>query len=306
MSLLEKEGFIWFDGEFIPWADAKVHVLTHTLHYGAGVFEGVRAYETPRGPAIFRLKAHTNRLFRSAHILNIDIPYSKEVLSEAQKEAIVKNKLNSAYIRPVIFYGAEHLGVQTTNLPVHVAIAVWEWGSYFKMDDPNLGIKAHTSTYTRNYVSSVLCKAKANGNYINSILALQEAKARGCEEALMLDTQGFVSEGSSANVFIVRDDVIYTPCTATILEGITRDTVIILAKKLGITVIEKNLTRDDTYTADEMFFTGTAAEITPVSEMDGRKIGDGFRGKITKTLQDLYSEVVLGKNDDYIDWVTYL
>lgn len=306
MSLAEMNGVIWIDGEYVDWQEAKVHVLTHSLHYGCGAFEGVRAYHTDNGPAIFRLDAHTDRFYRSAHILNMKVPYEKDLLNRVQREIIEKNDLTAAYLRPVIFYGAEHLSVQTNNLTTHVAIAAWKWGSYFAVEDPDQGIKAHISTYMRNHVASVLCKAKANGNYINSTLALQEAKSRGCDEALMLDTRGYVSEGSSANVFLVRDGILYTPQTATILEGITRDTVIKLARDLGIEVIEKNLTRDDTYTADEMFFTGTAAEITAVSEIDTRKVGTGKRGPITKRLQALYTDIVHGKNSEYASWLTYV
>ena len=303
MSLTEKEGVIWLDNQFVSWQDAKVHVLTHTLHYGLGVFEGVRAYEAPAGPIIFRLKDHTERLFRSAFILNIKMLYSKELLNEVQRNILAQNNLKSAYIRPIIFYGAEHLGVYPERSSVHVAVAAWEWGQYFKLDNAKKGIKAHISTYARNHVASSLLKAKANGNYINSALALQEAKNKGCDEAIMLDARGFVSEGSSANLFTVRNGIMYTPTTATILEGITRDTVMTLAKDLGISVIEKDLTRDDLYIADELFFTGTAAEITSVGEIDGRMIGDGHIGLVTQRLQQYYADVVRGKVAQYSHWL---
>ena len=305
MSLSQLQGTVWFDGKFVPSQAATISFLTHSLHYGTGVFEGVRAYQTEQGTAIFRLDAHTDRLFKSARMLNIDMPFDKATINQAQQQLLQENKLASAYLRPIVFYGAEHLAVHTQNIETHTAIAAWEWGQYFKTDAANQGIKAHISTYARNHVNSVLCKAKACGNYINATLALQEAKARGCSEALMLDTRGYVSEGSSSNVFIVRNGVLYTPQTETILEGITRDSVIKLANYLAIDVVEKNLTRDDIYVADEMFFTGTAAEITPVGEIDGRTIGDGSPGPMTEKLSAAFQQTTQGKLPEFAHWLAF-
>lgn len=304
MSLLNLDGVIWMDGQFIPWQDAKIHVLSHTLHYGCGVFEGVRAYKTDQGAAIFKLQQHTDRLFQSAHILGMTIPFSKQTLNDAQIAVIEKNQLNAAYIRPMVFYGAEALGLQTQKLSTHVIIAAWPWGAYLGEAGLQHGIKVCTSSYTRHHVNSTMCKAKANGNYINSILALQEALAHGCEEALLLDAQGLVAEGSGENIFIVRNGKLFTPDTTAILEGITRDTIFTLATDLGLTLTEKRITRDEVYIADEAFFTGTAAEVTPIREIDGRAIGDGKPGIITKRLQKLYFDVVQGKNPQYQQWLT--
>ncbi len=304
MSLMDKTGFIWIDGEYLDWQDAKVHCLTHTLHYGYGVFEGTRAYSTDKGPAIFRLDAHTRRLFNSAKILNIEIPYSEAELNEIQIDILKKNKLNSAYIRPMVYYGGEYLGLQTNALSLHVMVAAWEWGAYLGEESLSKGIKVRTSSLTRNHVNSVFCKAKANGNYMNSILALKEAHACGCDEALMLDHEGYVAEGSGENFFIVRDGVIYTPDLTSILEGITRDTIMILAKDLGYKVHERRITRDEVFIADEAFFTGTAAEVTPIRELDGRMIGEGVRGPVTTALQKTYLEQVRGQGDEYPEWLT--
>ncbi|MBE0435674.1 MAG: branched-chain amino acid transaminase, partial [Methylomicrobium sp.] len=263
MTMDDRDGLIWLDGKWVEWREAKVHVLTHTLHYGAGVFEGLRAYKTDQGTAIFRLAEHTDRLFRSAKILNMTMPYGKEELNQAHCEAVSKNNLETAYIRSMCFYGSEGMGLRADNLQVHVMIAAWQWGAYLGVENIERGIRVRTSSYTRNHVNSTMCKAKANGNYINSILALQEALATGYDEALLLDHEGFAAEGSGENLFIVRNGKIYTPETTSALEGITRDTVITIAKEQGLEVSEKRITRDEIYVADEAFFTGSAAEVTP-------------------------------------------
>jgi branched-chain amino acid aminotransferase len=306
MSLLDNKGFIWMDGEFVPWADAKVHVLTHTLHYGTGVFEGLRAYEGKRGTAIFRLHDHTDRLFRSAHLLNMSVPFTKEILNEVQLEILRKNELRSAYIRPMIYHGAESLGLRARGLKLHAMVAAWEWGAYLGPESVEKGIKVCTSSYTRNHVNSVLSKAKANGNYMNSILALNEALNAGFDEALLLDQSGFVAEGSAENFFMVRDGIIHTPDLTAVLEGITRDTICRLASHLGYTVKESRITRDAVYLADEAFFTGTAAEVTPIREMDGRAIGAGKRGPITTVLQKAFHELVRGEADFQSNWLSYV
>ncbi len=299
----DRDGLIWFDGEWVDWREAKVHVLTHTLHYGMGVFEGVRAYQTDKGPAIFRLEEHTKRLFNSAKIMAMDIGYSQEEINQAQRDAVAKNNLDSAYIRPMCFYGSEGMGLRADNLKVHTIIAAWEWGSYLGEDNMKNGLRIRTSSYTRHHANIAMTKAKANGNYINSMLALQEALTDGYDEALLLDVDGFVAEGSGENIFIVRDGVIYTPDLTSALAGITRDTIFELATDLGYKVIEKRITRDEVYCADEAFFTGTAAEVTPIRELDNRTIGNGSRGPITEELQVLYFDCVYGRNDQYQCWV---
>lgn len=303
-SMADRDGVIWLDGEWLPWREAKVHVLTHTLHYGAGVFEGLRAYKAEQGTAIFRLQDHTDRLFRSAHILQMNIPYDKDTLYKVQCEAVRQNGLDSAYIRPMCFYGSEGMGLRADNLEVHAMVAAWEWGAYLGVENMERGIRIHTSSITRNHVNSLMCKAKANGNYMNSILALQEALGAGFDEALLLDHEGYVAEGSGENIFIVRNGKLYTPDLASALEGITRDTIFRLAKENSLEVIEKRITRDEVYIADEAFFTGTAAEVTPIREMDGRSIGDGRRGPITKRLQSLYFDVVHGRSSEHLNWLT--
>ncbi|MEY4768496.1 MAG: hypothetical protein RL637_1135 [Pseudomonadota bacterium] len=300
----DRDGLIWLDGQWINWRDAKVHVLTHTLHYGAGVFEGLRAYHTDKGPAIFRLTEHTDRLFRSAHILNMKLPFSKAEINQAQIEAIARNQLDSAYIRTMCFYGSEGMGLRADNLKAHVMVAAWTWGAYLGAENMEKGIRIRTSSYTRNHVNSTMCKAKANGNYLNSILALQEALSTGYDEALLLDHEGFAAEGSGENLFIVRQGKLYTPETTSALEGITRDTIITIAREQGFEVIEKRITRDEVYIADEAFFTGSAAEVTPIREYDGRAIGQGSRGEITEKLQALYFDYVHGRRDDHQQWLT--
>ena len=304
MSMSDRDGVIWYDGKLVPWRDATTHVLTHTLHYGMGVFEGVRAYETPKGTAIFRLQAHTDRLFRSAHILGMNIPYDKNTINEATRAVVRENKLKSGYIRPMCFYGSEGMGLRADNLKVHAIVAAWTWGAYMGDDGLANGIKVRTSSYNRHHVNVTMCRAKANGQYMNSMLALREALASGCDEALLLDTEGYVSEGSGENIFIVRDGVMYTPDVTSALDGITRATVIQLATELDIRVVEKRITRDEVYIADEAFFTGTAAEVTPIRELDGRKIGIGKRGPITEKLQTLYFDVVHGRSHQHLDWLT--
>jgi branched-chain amino acid aminotransferase len=304
MSMSDRDGAIWYDGKLVPWREATTHVLTHTLHYGMGVFEGVRAYKTQKGTAIFRLSAHTDRLFRSAHILGMTLPYDKATMNEATCTAVRENKLESAYIRPMCFYGSEGMGLRADNLKVHAIVAAWSWGAYLGEDGQKRGIKVRTSSYNRHHVNVTMCRAKANGNYMNSMMALREAQSAGCDEALLLDTEGYVSEGSGENIFLVRDGVLVTPDITSALDGITRATVIQLATDLGMKVIEKRITRDEVVIADEAFFTGTAAEVTPIRELDGRPIGAGSRGPVTEKLQSLYFDVVHGRAPKYADWLT--
>jgi len=304
MSMADRDGVIWYDGKLVPWREATTHVLTHTLHYGMGVFEGVRAYETANGTAIFRLQAHTDRLFRSAHILGMAIPYSKDELNEATRAAVRENQLKSAYIRPMCFYGSEGMGLRADNLKVHVIIAAWHWGAYLGEEGQTNGIKVRTSSYNRHHVNVTMCRAKANGNYMNSMMALREALACGCDEALLLDTEGYVSEGSGENIFIVRDGILYTPDVTSALDGITRATVMQLAADAGLRVVEKRITRDEVLIADEAFFTGTAAEVTPIRELDGRPIGVGRRGPVTEKLQAAYFDLVYGRGSRYPQWLT--
>ena len=302
-AMSDRDGLIWMDGEMVPWREAKIHVLTHTLHYGMGVFEGVRAYKTPQGPAIFRLEDHTKRLFNSAKIMNMEIPFSQDVVNEAQKACIRENNLESAYLRPMAFYGSEGMGLRADNLQTHLMIAAWEWGAYLGDDGINKGIRIKTSSFTRHHVNVSMCKAKANGHYINSMLALQEALHDGYDEAMLLDVDGFVAEGSGENLFIVREGQIFTPALTSALDGITRNTLFVLAKELGYEIKEKRITRDEVYVSDEAFFTGTAAEVTPIREVDNRVIGDGTRGPITTKLQKAYFELVEGKSATHNSWL---
>ncbi|KAE8544607.1 branched-chain amino acid transaminase [Marinobacter nauticus] len=304
MSMADRDGLIWLDGEMVPWREAKTHVLTHTLHYGLGCFEGVRAYNTANGPAIFRLKEHTDRLFRSAHILNMKMPFSKDEINEAQRAAVRENNLDEAYLRPMAFLGSEGMGLRADNLKVHVMVAAWSWPSYMSPEAKELGIKVRTSSYTRHHVNITMCKAKANGNYINSMLALNEAISGGAEEALLLDNEGYVAEGSGENIFIVRDGVLHTPELTSCLEGITRATIIDFARDLGLQVKERRITRDEVYVAEEAFFTGTAAEVLPIRELDGRQIGEGKRGPVTEKLQSMYFDAVKGKLAAHQEWLT--
>ena len=306
MSYSDRDGIIWMDGQMVPWREAKVHVLTHTLHYGLGCFEGVRAYQTEQGTALFRLEDHTKRLFRSAHILGMRIPYNEELLNQAQKSVVQKNNLSSAYVRPIAFYGSEGMGIRADSLSTHVSIAAWEWGAYLGEDGLEKGIRVKTSSLTRHHVNISMCRAKACGHYINSILALQEAVSAGADEALMLDNEGYVMEGTGENVFVIRNGTIFTPDLTSALEGITRDTVVTLIKELGLELIEKRITRDEIYISDEAFFTGTAAEVTPIAELDGRLIGSGTRGPITAKIQARYFDCVQGREPEHIDWLTFI
>jgi branched-chain amino acid aminotransferase len=303
-AMADRDGVIWFDGEMVDWREAKVHVLTHTLHYGMGVFEGVRAYKAEQGTAIFRLQAHTDRLFDSAHIMQMKMPFDKETINEAQRAAVRENNLESAYIRPMCFYGAEGMGLRANNLKVHVMVAAWEWGAYLGKEALQNGIRIRTSSYTRHHVNISMCKAKANGHYINSMLALQEAVIDGYDEAMLLDAQGYVAEGSGENIFLVKNNVIYTPDLTAALNGITRNTLFELANKAGYEIREKSITRDEVYIADEAFFTGTAAEVTPIREVDNRQIGSGTRGPVTEKLQRMYFDLVHGRMEMHPEWLT--
>lgn len=306
MAMDDRDGLIWMDGEWLPWREAKVHVLTHTLHYGMGVFEGVRAYATERGPAIFRLDDHTRRLFNSAKIVGMSIPFSYKDIRRAQLDMVRENKLASAYIRPMCFYGSESMGLHAEHLKVHCIVAAWEWGSYLGKENMERGIRVKVSSFSRHHVNVNMCRAKSNGSYMNSLLAVQDAKSCGFDEALLLDTEGYVAEGSGENIFIVHDGVLYTPDLTSALDGITRRTIFALAEDLGIPVQEKRITRDEVYIADEAFFTGTAAEVTPIREVDGRPIGEGGRGPITEKLQSSYFDLVHGRLDTHQQWLTHV
>jgi branched-chain amino acid aminotransferase len=306
MSMADRDGFIWYDGKLVPWRDATTHVLTHSLHYGLAVFEGVRAYKTVSGTAIFRLKEHTDRLFASAHIYRMPMPYDKATLIEAHKEVVRANKLESCYLRPIAFYGSEKMGVSPRGALTHVAIAAWPWGAYLGEEGLEKGIRVKTSSYSRHHVNVNMARAKFAGTYPNSILANMEATEDGYDEALLLDVDGFVAEGAGENLFMVKDGVIYEPEIASALMGITRSTVITLAAELGYKVIAKRLTRDDIYIADEAFFTGTAAEVTPIRELDNRTIGAGSRGPVTAQLQSLFFDVVNGKVPAHADWLSHI
>lgn len=304
MSMSDRDGVIWRDGEMIDWREAGTHVLTHTLHYGAGVFEGVRAYDGKQGTAIFRLQDHTKRLLNSAKIIGMKVPFSHEELNQAQVDVVKANDMDYGYIRPMCFYGSEGMGLRADNLQVHCIVAAWEWGAYMGKECLENGIRVKTSSFTRHHVNATMCKAKVNGHYVNSMLALQEATQDGYDEALLLDPQGFVAEGSGENVFMVRDDVLYTPELSSALDGITRKTIISLANEMNLPVVEKQISRDEVYIADEAFFTGTAAEVTPIRELDNRPIGAGTRGPITQELQSKYFKIVHGEVDEYAHWLT--
>ncbi len=306
MSMADRDGVIWYDGKMVPWRDANTHVLTHTLHYGLGVFEGLRAYETAKGPAIFRLQEHTDRLFNSAHIFMMKMPYDKATLMQAQCDVVKQNKLVSGYIRPIAFYGAEAMGLSAKTLSTHVAIAAWPWGTYLGPEALENGIRVKTSSFTRHHVNINMCRAKSVTTYANSILANQEVGLNGYDEALLLDVEGYVAEGSGENIFIVKQGKLYTPDLTSCLEGITRASVIDLAAEIGIPVIEKRITRDEIYCADEAFFTGTAAEVTPIRELDNRMIGLGKRGPITTQIQALFFDCVKGRAKNHADWLTFV
>ncbi|MEY3721297.1 MAG: hypothetical protein RL618_1816 [Pseudomonadota bacterium] len=304
MSMADRDGKIWKDGQLVDWRDATLHMLTHSLHYGMAVFEGIRAYNTVNGTAIFRLKEHTQRLYNSAKIFQMKVPFDMETLIEAQKEVVRANKLESCYLRPLVWIGSEKMGVSARGNTIHVAVAAWPWGAYLGEEGLAKGIRVKTSSYTRHHVNVSMVRAKASGYYINSILANQEVTADGYDEALLLDTEGYVSEGAGENVFIIKNGRIFTPDLASCLDGITRDSVLTLARDLGIEVIEKRITRDEVYCADEAFFTGTAAEVTPIRELDGRMIGTGSRGPVTEKLQSMFFDVVGGKAEKYRHWLT--
>ena len=306
MSMSDRDGFIWYDGKLVPWRDATTHVLTHTLHYGMGVFEGLRAYQAAKGTAIFRLQEHTDRLFNSAHIFQMKMPFDKATLIAAQLEVVRANKLESCYIRPICFYGSEAMGVAAKNLSTHVAIAAWPWGAYLGDDGMAKGIRVKTSSFTRHHVNVNMCRAKSVTTYTNSILAHQEADNDNYDEALLLDVDGFVAEGAGENIFIVKKGKLYTPDLTSCLEGITRDSIFTLAKEMSLEVIEKRITRDEVYCADEAFFTGTAAEVTPIRELDRRIIGSGTRGTVTTKLQQAFFDCVAGKHPQHAGWLSYI
>ncbi len=306
MSMSDRDGWIWYDGKMVPWREATTHVLTHSLHYGMGVFEGVRAYKTDKGTAIFRLREHTDRLFNSAHIFGMRMPFDKITLMEAQKAAVRDNNLESGYLRPMAFYGSEAMGISAKTLSTHVIVAAWPWGAYLGKEALENGIRVKTSSFTRHHVNITMCRAKASSSYTNSILAHQEAAHDGYDEAMLLDVEGYVAEGSGENIFIVKHGKLYTPDLTSCLEGITRDTIIQLAGEIGVPVIEKRITRDEVYCAEEAFFTGTAAEVTPIRELDNRKIGIGKRGPITTRLQAMFFDCVTGKAPKHQEWLTLI
>ena len=306
MSMADRDGFIWQDGQLVPWREATTHVLTHSLHYGMSVFEGVRAYKTERGTAIFRLEDHTDRLFNSAHIFQMAMPYDKATINEAQKEVIRANNLESGYLRPIAFYGSEKMGVSPKGAKVHVAIAAWPWGAYLGEEGMERGIRVKVSSYTRHHVNISMVRAKASGHYINSILANNEVTHEGYDEAMLLDPEGYVAEGAGENLFIVKQGKLYTPDLTSCLEGITRATVLQIAEELALSVQEKRITRDEVYCCDEAFFTGTAAEVTPIRELDGRQIGIGRRGPITEKIQQMYFDVVYGRSPRHDEWLAYV
>lgn len=305
MSMADRDGKIWMDGQLVDWRDAKIHVLTHTLHYGCGAFEGVRAYKTDKGTAIFRLREHTERLFNSAKILRMKLPFSMERLMDAQRAVVRENKLESCYLRPLTWIGSEKLGVSPKGNTVHVMIAAWAWGAYLGEEGMKRGIRVKTSSYTRHHVNITMTQAKAVSNYSNSILANMEATEDGYDEALLLDSAGFVSEGAGENIFILKNGVVYTPdLSAGALNGITRNTIFAICKDLGLEIKEKRITRDEVYIADEAFFTGTAAEVTPIRELDRLPIGEGSRGPITEKIQSAFFDIVNGRNPKYAEWLT--
>ncbi len=304
--MLQKTDKIWMDGKLVAWNDAKVHVLTHSLHYGLGVFEGIRCYETEKGPAIFRLKEHVDRLFRSAHIFLMEVPFTREEIEKAIIKTIRINKVKECYIRPLIYLGYGAMGLYSKGCPVSVSIAVWPWGAYLGEEGLTKGIRIKVSSFIRGHVNSNMSRGKVCGYYVGSQLAKKEAVACGYDEALLLDTEGYVSEGSGENIFIVRDGTLKTTPLTSILEGITRDSIMEIAADRGIPVVQERFTRDEVYIAEEAFFTGTAAEVTPIREVDGRLIGEGKPGKITRKLQSMFFDVVKGKNKKYKSWLTYV
>ena len=305
MSMSDRDGKIWMDGQLVEWRDAKIHVLSHTLHYGCGAFEGVRAYKTAQGTAIFRLPEHTERLFNSAKILRMKIPFTPAQVMEAQREVMRANQLESGYLRPLVWIGDKKLGVSPKGNTIHLMVAAWPWGAYLGEEGMKRGIRVKTSSYTRHHVNITMTQAKAVSNYTNSILANMEATEHGYDEAMLLDANGFVSEGAGENLFVVKDGVVYTPdLSAGALNGITRDTVFNICQDLGLKLVEKRITRDEVYIADEAFFTGTAAEVTPIRELDRVEIGAGGRGPITEKIQSAFFDIVNGRNPKYAEWLT--
>ena len=304
--MLEATEKIWMNGKFVKWDDAKVHILTHTLHYGTGVFEGIRCYKTDSGPAVFRLQEHVGRLFDSAHILQMEILFTREAVAEAILETIRVNKIEACYIRPIAFLGYGAMGIFPKENPVQVSIAVWPWGSYLGEEGLKNGIRVKISSFSRPHVNATMVRSKTTANYANSLLAKREALKDGYDEAMLLDTDGYVAEGSGENVFMVRKGVIKTPPLTSILEGITRDTIMQLAAERGMRLVEERFTRDELYVADEAFFTGTAAEITPIREVDNRRIGEGKPGPVTKELQSAFFDIVHGRDSRHADWLTYV
>jgi branched-chain amino acid aminotransferase len=305
MSMSDRDGKIWMDGQMVDWRDAKIHVLSHTLHYGCGAFEGVRAYNTADGTAIFRLQEHTERLFNSAKILRMTIPFTPEQVMDAQRAVVRENKLESCYLRPLVWIGDERLGVSPKGNTIHLMVAAWTWGAYLGEEGLARGIRVKTSSYTRHHVNITMTQAKAVSNYTNSILANMEVTEEGYDEALLLDSSGFVSEGAGENIFIIKKGVVYTPdLSAGALNGITRDTIFNICNDLGLTLKEKRITRDEVYIADEAFFTGTAAEVTPIRELDRIEIGRGYRGPITEKIQAAFFDIVNGRNPKYAEWLS--
>jgi branched-chain amino acid aminotransferase len=304
MSMADRDGKIWMDGQLVEWRDAKIHVLSHTLHYGCGAFEGVRAYNTVNGTAIFRLREHTERLFNSAKILRMKIPFSQEQVMEAQREVVRVNKLESCYLRPLTWIGSEKLGVSPKGNTIHLMVAAWPWGAYLGEEGLARGIRVKTSSFARHHVNVTMARAKVATTYANSILANLEATQDGYDEGLLLDTEGFVAEGCGENIFLVKDGRLYTPQLTTALDGITWRSVQQICADLGLAVEKTRLTRDDVYIADEAFFTGTAAEVTPIRELDRRTIGSGARGPVTEKIQSAFFDIVNGRNPKYHHWLT--
>ena len=307
MSMSDRDGHIWYDGKLVPWRDATTHVLTHTLHYGMGCFEGIRAYRTADGrTAIFRLDEHIDRLFNSAHIFQMKMPWDRETVAQACREVVKANGLEAGYIRPLVFYGSEGMGIAATTLSTHLVVAAWSWGTYLGDEALEKGIRVKTSSYTRHHVNVNKCRAKSVSTYTNSILAHQEVANEGYDEALLLDVDGYVAEGAGENLFIIKKGKLYTPDLTSCLEGITRETILTLAEELGVPVIEKRITRDEVYCAEEAFFTGTAAEVTPIRELDNRTIGAGRRGPVTERIQHLFFDCVRGQHAGHADWLAFV
>ncbi|BCB95770.1 branched chain amino acid aminotransferase [Dissulfurispira thermophila] len=304
--MINKTEKIWMDGKFVNWDDAKIHIMTHSLHYGLGAFEGIRCYNTPKGPAIFKLDEHVKRLFQTAHIFLMDIPFTEDEIKSAIINTVRINGLKECYIRPLVYIGYGAMGLYPKGNPINVAIAAWPWGAYLGEEGIEKGIRVKVSSFIRNHVNSNMSRGKVSGYYVNSQIAKKEAISCGYDEALLLDTEGYISEGSGENIFIVRNGVLKTTPLTSILEGITRDSIITIARDIKIDVKEERFTRDEIYIADEAFFTGTAAEVTPIRELDGRVIGDGKRGKITKKLQSIFFDIVKGRNKKYNSWITYV